>query len=97
MSRVFITGSAAGLGLLAGEILAGEGHEVTLHARTDRRADDARRALPAAKAVVTGDLSTIGGMRQVAAAANATSGSARFTPPPAMPPSRTSSSTTAPP
>ena len=71
MSRVFITGSAEGLGLLAGEILAGQGHEVTLHARNDRRADDARRALPAAKAVVTGDLSTIGGMRQVAAAANA--------------------------
>src|SRR3984957_17743689 len=71
MSRVFITGSADRLGLMAGEIPARQGHAVTLHARNDRRADDARHALPAAKAVVTGDLSTIGGMRQVAAAANA--------------------------
>jgi NAD(P)-dependent dehydrogenase (short-subunit alcohol dehydrogenase family) len=70
MSRVLITGSADGLGLMAGEILARQGHAVTLHARNHRRADDARRALPAAKAVVTGDLSTIDGMRKVAAAAN---------------------------
>ena len=72
MSRVFITGSADGLGLMAGAILARQGHAVTLHARNDRRADDARRALPSAEAVVTGDLTTIAGMRQVAAAADAT-------------------------
>ena len=71
MSRVLITGSAEGHGLMAGEILARQGHAVTLHARNDQRANDARRALPAAKAVVTGDLSTISGMRQVAAAATA--------------------------
>jgi NAD(P)-dependent dehydrogenase (short-subunit alcohol dehydrogenase family) len=71
MSRVFITGSADGLGLMAGAILARQGHAVTLHARNDRRADEARRALPAAEAVVTGDLATITGMRQVAKAANA--------------------------
>jgi NAD(P)-dependent dehydrogenase (short-subunit alcohol dehydrogenase family) len=72
MSRVFITGSADGLGLMAGEILARQGHAVILHARNDRRADDARRALPSAEAIVTGDLTTIAGMRQVAAAADAT-------------------------
>jgi NAD(P)-dependent dehydrogenase (short-subunit alcohol dehydrogenase family) len=72
MTRVLITGSADGLGLMAGAILAREGHAVTLHARSDRRAEDARRALPAAEAVVTGDLATMAGMRQVAAAANAT-------------------------
>ena len=72
MSRVFITGSADGLGLMAGEILARQGHAVTLHARNDRRADDARRALPSAEAIVTGDLTTIAGMRQVAKGANAT-------------------------
>jgi NAD(P)-dependent dehydrogenase (short-subunit alcohol dehydrogenase family) len=72
MSRVFITGSADGLGLMAGDILAGQGHAVTLHARNDRRAGDAWRALPSAETVITGDLATIGGMRQVAAAANAT-------------------------
>jgi NAD(P)-dependent dehydrogenase (short-subunit alcohol dehydrogenase family) len=72
MARVLITGSADGLGLMAGTILAREGHAVTLHARNDQRAADARRELPAAEAVVTGDVATIAGMRQVADAANAT-------------------------
>jgi NAD(P)-dependent dehydrogenase (short-subunit alcohol dehydrogenase family) len=71
MARILITGSAEGLGLMAGDILAGQGHEVTLHARNDRRAADARRALPSAEAVITGDLATIAGMRQVAEVANA--------------------------
>jgi NAD(P)-dependent dehydrogenase (short-subunit alcohol dehydrogenase family) len=71
MSRVFITGSADGLGLMAGIILARQGHAVTLHARNERRADEARRALLSAEAVVTGDLATISGMRQVAKAAGA--------------------------
>jgi NAD(P)-dependent dehydrogenase (short-subunit alcohol dehydrogenase family) len=71
MARIFITGSADGLGLMAAEILARQGHAVTLHARNDHRTEDARRALPSADAVVTGDLTTIAGMRQVAEAANA--------------------------
>jgi NAD(P)-dependent dehydrogenase (short-subunit alcohol dehydrogenase family) len=71
MSRVFITGSADGLGRMAGAMLAKQGHAVTLHARNDRRADDARRAVPMAEAIITGDLATISGMRQVAKAANA--------------------------
>ena len=71
MSRVFITGSSDGLGLLAGRLLAGQGHQVTLHARNDARAADARRALPQAEAVVTGDVSAIADMRRVAAQANA--------------------------
>ena len=32
--RIFITGSTTGLGLLAGELLMKEGHEVVFHART---------------------------------------------------------------
>jgi NAD(P)-dependent dehydrogenase (short-subunit alcohol dehydrogenase family) len=72
MARVLITGSADGLGLMAAAILAGQGHAVTLHARNDRRAGDADRELPSAQAVITGDLSTIAGMRKVAEAANAT-------------------------
>jgi NAD(P)-dependent dehydrogenase (short-subunit alcohol dehydrogenase family) len=71
MARVLITGSSDGLGLMAGKILAEQGHAVTLHARNDHRADDARLALPSAEGVVVGDLLTIGGMRQVAEAANA--------------------------
>jgi NAD(P)-dependent dehydrogenase (short-subunit alcohol dehydrogenase family) len=71
MARVLITGSAEGLGLMAARLLADGGHSVTLHARSAARAEDARAALPAARAVVVGDLSSIAGMRQVAEQANA--------------------------
>jgi NAD(P)-dependent dehydrogenase (short-subunit alcohol dehydrogenase family) len=71
MSRVLITGSADGLGLMAGRLLAEQGHSVTLHARNEGRARDARAALPGAELIVTGDLSTLAGMRQVAGQANA--------------------------
>src|ERR1022692_337678 len=71
MSRVLITGSAEGLGLMAARLLAGDGHSVTLHARSAARAEDARAVLPAARAVVVGDLSSIAGMRQVAGQASA--------------------------
>jgi NAD(P)-dependent dehydrogenase (short-subunit alcohol dehydrogenase family) len=71
MSRVFITGSSDGLGLLAAQLLAGEGHQVTLHARNDARAADASRSLPQAETVVIGDLSSIDRTRRVAAQINA--------------------------
>lgn len=66
MARVFVTGSSTGLGLMAGQLLAEQGHSVVLHARNAARATEARRALPAAEAIVTGDLSTLAGMRAVA-------------------------------
>lgn len=72
MARVFVTGSSDGLGLMAGELLAAQGHAVTLHARNEARAKDARRALPAAEHVLVGDLSTIAAMKSVAEQANAT-------------------------
>src|ERR1700728_3276219 len=71
MSRVLITGSTEGLGLMAARVLTDDGHSVTLHARSAARAEDARAALPAATAVVVGDLSSIAGTRQVAEQANA--------------------------
>jgi NAD(P)-dependent dehydrogenase (short-subunit alcohol dehydrogenase family) len=71
MSRVLITGSADGLGLMAGRLLARDGHEVVLHARNESRAADTRAALPEAADVVVGDLTDIKGMRQVAEQANA--------------------------
>ena len=71
MARVFITGSSEGLGLMAAQLLAKDGHRVTLHARNDARAADARRALPAAEAVVVGDVASIAEMRRVAAAVDA--------------------------
>jgi NAD(P)-dependent dehydrogenase (short-subunit alcohol dehydrogenase family) len=59
MSRVFITGSSTGLGLMAGRLLAEQGHDVVLHARDERRAGDARTALPAAADIVIGDASRL--------------------------------------
>ena len=70
MSRIFITGSSEGLGLMTGQQLAKQGHEVVLHARNSTRAADARRALPQAHAIVEGDVSTIAGSRLVAERAN---------------------------
>jgi NAD(P)-dependent dehydrogenase (short-subunit alcohol dehydrogenase family) len=66
MARVLITGSSDGLGLMAGQLLARDGHEVTLHARNEARAEDARAALPGAAHVVVGDLASLKGMHQVA-------------------------------
>jgi NAD(P)-dependent dehydrogenase (short-subunit alcohol dehydrogenase family) len=71
MARVLITGSTDGLGLMAAQLLAHGGHAVTLHARNDQRADDARRALPAAEQVVVGDLASIEESREVADQVNA--------------------------
>ena len=71
MSRVFISGSSTGLGLAAGELLINQGDQVVLHARNAARADDAKRTLLAAQAIVTGDLETIAGVRDVAAQVNA--------------------------
>jgi NAD(P)-dependent dehydrogenase (short-subunit alcohol dehydrogenase family) len=71
MARVFITGSADGLGLLAARLLVDGGHAVTLHARNAARAEDARRALSAAEAVLVGDLASIEQTRAVAQQANA--------------------------
>ncbi len=71
MARIFITGSSAGLGLMAGELLVAEGHRAVLHARSRARADDAKRALPGAEAVVVGDLETTAGAKDVAAQVNA--------------------------
>lgn len=71
MARIFITGSSDGLGLIAARLLVEWGHRVTLHARNDARADDARQALPQADAAVVGDVSSIAQMQRVADEVNA--------------------------
>lgn len=71
MSRVFITGSTDGLGLMAAQLLHEQGHKVVLHARNAARAKAARSKLPQAQAVLVGDLSSIANTRDVAAQANA--------------------------
>jgi NAD(P)-dependent dehydrogenase (short-subunit alcohol dehydrogenase family) len=71
MSRIFISGSTTGLGMMAGDLLASHGHRVVLHARNAERAEDVRRALPKAEAVVIGDVESIAGAKDVAAQVNA--------------------------
>ena len=56
---------------MAAHRLAHRRHEVVLHARSARRAEEARRELPHAKEIVVGDLETIAGAREVAARLNA--------------------------
>ncbi len=70
MSRVFITGSSTGLGLMAARLLVEQGHHVVLHGRDRARADDAHRALPDAEGVVVGDLASIAQTRDVAEQVN---------------------------
>jgi NAD(P)-dependent dehydrogenase (short-subunit alcohol dehydrogenase family) len=69
VARIFITGSADGLGKLAARLLAGQGHEVVAHGRNPQRARDALAS--GAASSVHGDLSTLRGMNQVAAQVNA--------------------------
>ncbi|RXZ38066.1 SDR family NAD(P)-dependent oxidoreductase [Oxalobacteraceae bacterium CAVE-383] len=70
MSRIFISGSSTGLGLMAAELLLEQGHQIVLHARNSARAKDIFKALPAVEAVVEGDLETIAGAKKVAQSVN---------------------------
>ncbi|KAH7254477.1 hypothetical protein FSOLCH5_011475 [Fusarium solani] len=71
MVRVFITGSSDGIGQAAAKLLAEQGHQVTLHARNADRAASAQAAIPKAKAVLIGDLSSIAETKKLAQEANA--------------------------
>ena len=68
--RIFITGSADGLGLMAAKHLIEEGHSVVLHARSESRADEIRKAVPEAKDWAIGDLSSIEETKSVAEQVN---------------------------
>jgi NADP-dependent 3-hydroxy acid dehydrogenase YdfG len=70
MANVFISGSSTALGLMTGRLLVEHGHKVVLHGRSEARSADARRQLPQALEVVTGDLSTVRGSREVAEQVN---------------------------
>ena len=70
MTRIFITGSADGLGLHAAQGLIARGHKVTLHARNEQRAKDAMSACPNADGVLVGDLSSMAETQKLAEAAN---------------------------
>jgi NAD(P)-dependent dehydrogenase (short-subunit alcohol dehydrogenase family) len=70
MSRIFITGSADGLGQMAARLLVAQGHRVVLHARNPERANEAMQAVPGAHAAVFGDLSSIEETRGIAEQVN---------------------------
>lgn len=70
MARIFITGSSDGLGLWTAQRLISEQHAVLVHGRNDKRSRDALAQAPGALGAVTGDLSTMAGMRAVAEAVN---------------------------
>jgi NAD(P)-dependent dehydrogenase (short-subunit alcohol dehydrogenase family) len=66
MARIFITGSADGLGQMAARLMVDAKHRVVLHARSRERASEALAAVPGAEAAVIGDLSSIQETRDVA-------------------------------
>ncbi len=71
MARIFITGSADGLGQLAARRLVALGHDVVLHGRNRDRAQQALRAVPGAGTALEGDLASIEQTRELAGQANA--------------------------
>ena len=71
MARVFITGSADGLGQLAAKALIDLGHQVVLHARNTERAKQAMKKTPGAKDVLIADLSSIEETKTLASKVNA--------------------------
>ena len=70
MARIFITGSADGLGQLAAKSLIEHGHKVVLHARNAERGRDALKNTPEVEFVLTGDLSNIEETKNLAREAN---------------------------
>lgn len=71
MARIFITGSADGLGQLAAKALIARAHQVVLHARNEKRGREALDKAPGAEGVVTADLASIEETKQLAAKVNA--------------------------
>lgn len=70
MARIFITGSADGLGLLAAEELINQGHSVVLHARNPQRGVAVKGKVSAAEAILTADLSGIEETKKLAEEVN---------------------------
>src|SRR5688572_20647812 len=70
MARIFITGSADGLGLLTAKALVNQDHQVVLHARNPDRAVETKRKLPQAEAILTADLLSLEETKQLAAEVN---------------------------
>jgi NAD(P)-dependent dehydrogenase (short-subunit alcohol dehydrogenase family) len=70
MARVFITGSADGLGRAAAQTLLENGHEVVVHARSTDRLAAVRDLLDRGAEAVVGDLSDLAQARDAAGQVN---------------------------
>jgi NAD(P)-dependent dehydrogenase (short-subunit alcohol dehydrogenase family) len=71
MARIFITGSADGLGQMSANLLIRQGHQVILHARNTERGQDALKGSPGAEHLLTADLSIIEETKDLANQVNA--------------------------
>jgi len=71
MARIFITGSADGLGQLTAKLLVDQEHQVVLHARNGARGRDAINKVKGAEEVLVGDLSSMDETKKLAAEVNA--------------------------
>ena len=70
MGKIFITGSADGLGQLCAKALIDQGHLVVLHARSTERGRDAMKKNPNAEAVLIGDLTDLDETKKLALEVN---------------------------
>ncbi|MBM7808498.1 NAD(P)-dependent dehydrogenase (short-subunit alcohol dehydrogenase family) [Geodermatophilus bullaregiensis] len=70
MSRIFITGSADGLGRATAQTLLGGGHEVVVHARSEARLAAVGELVDRGAVPVVGDLSDLDQTRDVAEQVN---------------------------
>lgn len=71
MAKIFITGSADGLGQLAAKALIDLRHQVLLHARNNERGKQAMNKTPGAEDVLIADLSNIEETKVLASKVNA--------------------------
>jgi NAD(P)-dependent dehydrogenase (short-subunit alcohol dehydrogenase family) len=69
-ARVFITGSADGLGRAAAQTLLEQGHKIVVHARNKDRLTAVRELLDRGAAAVVGDLADLKATRDVAGQVN---------------------------
>src|SRR5918997_2358200 len=69
-ARVFVTGSAEGLGRAVAETLLDDGHDVVVHARNRHRLGAVRDLVDRGAAAVAGDLADLEETRAIAGAVN---------------------------
>lgn len=71
MAKIFITGSADGLGRLAASALIEQGHQVVLHARNEKRAQEVLKKVHGAEKLLIADLSSIAEAKYLSQEVNA--------------------------